>query len=172
MARAAAAASAAIVFVFSGDRAGRDRPTSMPAQYFHSEHLGRGTAHSGKKSLAEPGRGGCVPSHIPTLSRASRKRGSLRAYWRYRLTAGGRWIRTISPATEKLSVRARHWLPRGSATSERLRIPSGKKFEAGFLQQRLRVSHRSGRRRWGTAAFRPGARRLVGPGLENLQSGT
>jgi len=69
---------------------------------------------------------------------------------RHGLSAGGRWIRTISPATEKLSVRARHWLPRGSATSERLRIPSGKKFESGFLQQRLRVSHRSGRRRWGT----------------------
>src|SRR5215813_6317305 len=31
------------------------------------------------------------------------------------LTAGGRWIRTISPATENLLVRARHWLARAPA---------------------------------------------------------
>jgi hypothetical protein len=50
----------------------------------------------------------------------------------------GRWIRTISPATEKLPLGRAMWLPRTAAPARRGTDPEGdEKFASGFLRRRV-----------------------------------
>jgi hypothetical protein len=52
------------------------------------------------------------------------------------LSAGGRWIRTIGPATEKLPFGRAMWFPRTAPSALRGTDPEkDEKFESGFLQR-------------------------------------